>query len=197
MEKILSEELNKIMSSVGNVAGIYTLIDSYYQLYIMNSDQYQDLVDEALPEATWPENEELLLPVEMRPSGIGSALQFLLTKGFCVDEPDGGFNALMLAVGMGDYYMTQYLLEQGADPNSWPDMDELPIEFRRNYYLEDIDIHYMDECDANDGDENCKAALIKTAEVLVKTGKLSAFCGICLLIKENGEISFDRPHMKY
>lgn len=65
------------------------------------------------------------------------------------DTGNGCFNALMLAVGHADEAMTAFLLANGANPHTWPNMDELPEELRINYYLEDIDVHYMDESKLN------------------------------------------------
>ncbi len=39
--------------------------------------------------------------------------------------------------------MTEFLIWNGANANYWPDMDEEPEYMRDNYYLEDIDIAYI------------------------------------------------------
>ena len=47
---------------------------------------------------------------------------------------------MLFATGCGDSYMVNYLLDKGADPNKWPGMDEEPEEYRKNGYLEDIEV---------------------------------------------------------
>ena len=128
-----------------------------------------------------PFSGELKQPVEDRISGIIVALTQLINAGHDVNESDGFLNALMLAVGHGDAPMVQFLIEHGADVNTWPDMDKEPEWMRQNYYLKDIDIHYMDECFADDKDVEYMKALHQTALVLVGLGHLRPYSGHCLI----------------
>ena len=190
MNPKLLQVLHDIEIGKINSAHIYELVDTYYQCVIYKIDEYGD--DE--PEDTsYPE--ELLKPLSERDSGIAEALSVLIDRGYDVHESDGCFNALMLAVGSADESMTAFLRANGADPLTWPDMDELPEEWRQNFYLEDIDIHYMDAC--YDHDEDYKAALLRTAQTFVKMSGLKKFCGLCLLLMEDGSVSLEPPKKKY
>ena len=156
-----------------------------------DEDEYDE--DDEPGDTSYPE--ELLRPLSERDSGIAEALSVLIDQGYAVHESDGCFNALMLAVGSADEPMTAFLLANGADPHTWPDMDELPEEWRQNYYLEDIDIHYMDAC--YDHDEDYKTALVRTAQTFVKMSGLKKFGGLCLLLKGDGTVSLEPPQKKY
>lgn len=85
--------------------------------------------------------------------------------------------------------MVHFLIKRGADANSWPMMNEVPLEGRRNYYLEDIDIHYMDESLANDKDIDYLKALHRTARVLVEDANLGPYRGNCLTIDDAKNVS--------
>ena len=184
----LLQVLRDIETGKINSAHIYELIDTYYQCVIYKNDGYEESKDTSYPE-------ELLKPLSERDSGIAEVLSALIKQGFDVHESDGCFNALMLAVGSADEPMTAFLLANGADPHTWPDMDELPEERRQNYYLEDIDIHYMDAC--YDHDKDYKAALVRTAQTFVKMSGLKKFGGLCLLLTEDGTVSLEPPKKKY
>lgn len=165
-------------------ASVYNLLDTYYQCVIGEIDKMADDVNREKE----PFPEELLQTIEKRRSGIGIALTRLLDDGYDIDGSDGYFNALMLAVGNADSPMVHYLLQHGADANSWPHMEE-SIPGERNYYLDDIDIQYMDECFANDKDIDYLKALQRTALVLVEDAHLGPYYGHSLTIDEEGNIS--------
>ena len=171
MDANIEAIMNKIKNGEVKTACVYALLDSYYF----------DLDD-----ATF--STELLQLVENRNSGIAIALSKLLEDGNNVNEGDKCFNALMLAVGNGDAPMVHYLITHGADAGSWPNMeDTLPNE--RNYYLDDIDIHNMNECFANDPNVNYLNALYRTALVLVEDAHLGPYSGHSLKIDEDGNVS--------
>ena len=173
-------------------ASVYHLLDTYYQCVIGKIDEIAD--DEADWEEPFPE--EFLQAVEDRSSGIGIALTRLLDAGYDIDGTDGCFNGLMLAVGGGDAPMVHFLLEHGADANSWPDMEHsLPGE--GNYYLDDIDIHYMNESFANDKDIEYMTALHRTALVLVEDAHLGPYSGYSLKIDKRGNVSLSPAKVKY
>ena len=188
-------KLMSVMSKIenGNIqsAHIYELVDTYYQCVIYKIDEYDD--DEEPKDTAYPE--ELLCQLPERQSGIFEAISMLIDQGYDVHESDGCFNALMLAVGHADEAMTAFLLANGANPHTWPNMDELPEELRMNYYLEDIDVHYMDAC--FDHDESYKAALLCTAQTFVKISGLRNVGGLCLLVDEKGNVSLEPPKKKY
>ena len=112
----------------------------------------------------------------------------LLDAGCDVDATDGGFNALMLAVSAGDAPMVQFLIKHGADANKWPDMGEVPSSGEGNYYLDDIDIHFMNECFANEKDVVYLKALHRTALVLTEEARLGPYRGHNLTIDEEGNV---------
>ena len=154
-------------------ASVYEIIDKYYQT-IDDGDQYPD---------------EFLAPEEERKSGIGKTLSQALNDGCSVDDSDGYFNALMLAVGSGDAPMVHFLIQHGANANSWPGMNDEPQLEGGNYYLDDIDIHIMDEGFARDKDIAYINGLCRTAMVLAKEAHLGPYKGFCLRIDEEGNVS--------
>ena len=183
--------MSKILNGNIRSAHIYELVDTYYQCVIYKIDEYDD--DEEPKDTAYPE--ELLCQLPERQSGIFEAISMLIDQGYDVHESDGYFNALMLAVGYADEAMTAFLLANGANPHTWPNMDELPEELRMNYYLEDIDVHYMDAC--FDHDEPYKTALLCTAQTFVKMSGLKNIGGLCLLVDETGNVSLEPPKKKY
>ena len=155
---------------------VYDLLDTYYQRQLSEAEK------QAFYRYT-------RIPLEQRPDGIYQELQKLLDEGCDIDETHGGFNALMTAVGCGDASMTEYLIKHGADPNKWPDMEnDLSFE-EPNYYLEDIDINYMNESFANEKDYHFMEALFDTAVVLANVGHLGPYQGTCHKIDEAGNVS--------
>ncbi|MGN0624989.1 MAG: hypothetical protein ACI4I8_01855 [Oscillospiraceae bacterium] len=191
MDSKLKNVLHRIETGDVRSAQIYELIDTYYQRVIYKVDEYDD--DEGPEGTSYPE--ELLKPLAERESGIAEALSVLIDQGYDVHESDGRFNALMLSVGNADEPMMAFLLDNGADPYTWPDMDQMPEECRENFYLEDIDIHYMDACD--DHDEAYKAMLLRTAQTFVRLSGLRNVSGLCLLVDVNGRVSLEPPKNKY
>lgn len=95
----------------------------------------------------------------------------------------------MLAVGSGDAPMVHFLIKHGADANSWPNKGEEPALGEGNYYLDEIDIHFMNECFVNDKDINYLKALHRTALVLVEAAHLGPYSGYSLKISEDGIVS--------
>ena len=193
MDSKLKALLSRIESGEVKTACVYETVDTYYQCVIGKIDELDD--DDVYEEAPFPE--EFLLPVEDRRSGIGDALIQLINAGHHVDDADGGFNALMLAVGSGDAPMVRFLINHGADANKWPEMDETPLPGEGNYYLDDIDIHYMDESFANDKDIEYMKALHRTALVLVEDAHLGPYSGYCLKIDENGNVSLSPAKVRF
>ena len=181
MHPEIEKTLKKIAGGEIKTACVYSLIDSYYMCVVGDID-----AEDSDPEPPFPE--ELLQPVEDRESGIGPALIKLLDKGHNVNASDGDFNALMLAVGSGDAPMVRFLVHHGADANSWPNMEE-SSPWEGNYYLDGIDINYMNECFANDKDNDYLKALYQTALVLVDDAHLGPYSGFSLKIDKNGTVS--------
>ncbi len=184
-------KLETIMRNIENgklkTACVLELVDTYYQSVIWKSDEMDNKTFDCDRE---PFPVEFSVPVEERDSGIGVALMQLIDKGQDVDVSEGGFNALMLAVGEGDALMVRFLIQHGADADSWPEMDEDPSA--SNFYLDDIDIHYMNESFANDKDQEYMEALHRTALVLAEDAHLGPYVGHCLTIDKAGTVTL-RP----
>ncbi len=176
--------LNQIDCSELKTACVYHLLNTYYQFVIGKADEIADL-DDLDNDDPFPA--EFVQPIESRSSGIGIALSQLLDSGHDANSSDGCFNALMIAVGSGDAPMVHFLIQNGADAHSWPDMDEDPPT--GNYYLDDIDIHFMDESFANDKDLEYMKALHRTALVLVEDAHLGPYHGHCLTIDDEGNVA--------
>ena len=193
MKEIINPHLEEFLRDVEDhkvdVAAVYGLIDTYYQKVAYTSPESDDDMEDV------SFSEELKQPVEDRVSGIIVAVTRLLNSGHDANEPYGGFNAMMLAVGHGDAPMVQFLIEHGVDVNTWPEMDEEPEWMRQNFYLEDIDIHYLDECLANDKDFEYMKALHQTALVLAKSGHLGPYSGHCLKISVDGNVTLEPPRL--
>ena len=183
MNIILQEILPRIDCGEIASAQIYHLLDIYYQSVVYLYDK-RDTKEDETEEIPFPS--ELKLELEDRKSGIGEALRTLAEKGCDVNEYDGDFNALMIAVGAADAPMVRYLIERGGDVNKWPGMDDPEPVSGQNYYLEDIDIGYMNECYATNPDKDYLDALYNTAMVLIREGGLRSFSGYSLKVDENG-----------
>ncbi len=170
-EKAFSEE---------NRLTLFALLDAYY--YGIETDVGNDSDNDTL---TFPN--ELSQNIDERESGIGNRLKNIEID---VNSSDGCFNTLMLAVGHADAPMVKFLLEHGADPNVWIGMDEEPNIPKQNWYLEDIDIQYMNESFGNEKCADYLDALIRTATVLTRYGRLNSFGGICLTVDKDGNGCF-------
>lgn len=165
------------------------LAKTYYERYILDSDHY----DPDEPERTepLPQWQELRLALDRRPSGIGEALETLAAAG--VNVRDEGDEVLRTAVGAGDAFFVEWLLEHGADPTVWSDREP----WEQNWYLDEVDLIMMDESFSNDGKEEYIEMLAKTAAVLVKKGGLRNFGGYCFTVDEEGSISFFGPKVLF
>ncbi len=186
MNPKLEAYLHRIETKEIEAACISGMISTYYDRVIAKLDELDDDEDDYVP---FPYSEELHQPVDERESGIGTALTRLLASGHNIDETDGNFNALMLAVGYGDAPMVHFLIQHGADAKAWPDFGEEPIIKDSNYYLDDIDIHLMGESFANDEEIEYMEDLYQTAIVLANEAHLGPYNGYCLKIDENGNVS--------
>ncbi len=146
-------------------AAVIELLDAYYQNCIGSMDDDDD---------SYPE--EFTIPLKDRHYGIYEALLWLANEHFDFNSEYEGESALMMAVECADAPMTSFLIQNGADANKWPDMEELPDIPKSNYYLEDIDIKYLNECWPRT--ERYIKALLETARVLLDEGKTGSFKGV-------------------
>ena len=186
MDPKLTGFLNQIRKDGVDFGSLVHLLDTYYQnvIYKVDENAVDDPYDGPFPV-------ELTLPLEKRESGIYDAVSFLLENGCDINGSDGCFNALQRAVGQADAPMAGYLMMHGADATTWLEMDEEPWVDKQNYYLESIDINYMNESFANDTDKRFYKALYQTALVLEKHAHLGPFYGYSLMIDEDGNVTVD------
>lgn len=185
MNGILKSSIDKIRKKELTSEVVYSFLCSYYDEYIEGLDESED--------APYPE--ELVLPLETRESGVYEAMSWLVDQKYNLDEGEC-FNPLMMAVSHADAPMTEFLIRNGANANYWPDMDEEPEYMRDNYYLEDIDIAYMDMHWPRS--ERYVNALLQTARVLLQEGNTGSFFGLCLAADaEKREISLSGPNYLY
>ena len=190
MDCKLLKTIERIENGEIRSAQVYKLVEAYYDKVIYKTDE----LDGGMPEKE-PYPEELLQPLPQRKSGIARALTCLIDQGFDVDESDGFFNALMLAVGNADEWMTAYLVDHGAKLCCWPEMEEAPGDWQANYYLEDIDIHCWDAW--IDRDSLYAEALLRTAQLIVDHTGAKNFGGLCLRMDENGCVSLQPPKILF
>ncbi|MBP5424274.1 MAG: hypothetical protein J6Y78_17720 [Paludibacteraceae bacterium] len=153
--RIKAGEINK-------ETAVAELLDVYYQEWV---DIYDD---EVFPE-------EFIIPLKDRDCGIYEALSWLAIEKYDFDADFGGWSPLMQSVECADAPMTYFLIQNGADANKWPDMGEMPDWPEENYYLEDIDIKYLNESWPRT--ERYIKALLETAKVLLKEGGTGSYGG--------------------
>lgn len=185
MNSILEKALLRIENGIGTDEAISNYLSAYYDVYIREKEKACDRFGEL----------ELADPLEERESGVSEGLKRLLEAGF---DPNAGevFNPLMMAVGWSDAPMTKYLIENGADANYWPGMDEEPECMRYNFYLEEIDIAFL-HGDHNHDESNVDA-LLQIAVVLISCGNTGGFLGFCLKADpEKREVSVSGFEPKY
>ena len=189
MLEMLRETVDKVLAADPRTDSFLKLMVTYYERYICDSDHY----DPDGPERTepLPQWHELRLALDRRPSGIGEALEALAAAG--VNVCDEGDEVLRTAVGAGDAFFVEWLLEHGADPTVWSDREP----WEQNRYLDEVDLIMMDESFANDGNKEYIEMLAKTAQVLVKKGGLRNFGGYCFSVDEEGVISFFGPKVLF
>ena len=165
-DRIMQNCVNHIKTGeIHKETAVVELLDTYYRECIDDLDDEND---------SYPD--ELTIPLAERRFGIYEALLWLANEQYDFNAEYDGESALTLAVGYADAPMTSFLIRSGADANKWPDMDELPDIPRSNYYLEDIDIQYLNElCPRT---EKYIKALMETARVLLEEGGTGSFKGI-------------------
>ena len=103
MNEILLDELKDIQENPAYEDAAYGFLCAYYDCYI-NSIVEEDIFPE-----------ELVLPLEERPSGVCEGMEWLVKNGCDLNE--GSCNALMMAVAFADAPMTSFLIKHGADAN--------------------------------------------------------------------------------
>ena len=125
--------INQIkVGEIRKEAAVVKLLDTYYR--------YVDSL-----EADDSYSEEFTIPLEERKHGIYEALSWLVNEHYDFNAEYECESALALSVGYADAPMTSFLIQNGADANKWPYMGEIPGIPENNYYLEDIDIQYLNE----------------------------------------------------
>ncbi len=187
MNEILEREINAIKRGERDQEVIVHFLEEYYEHYIQST--LPGGLSYEVEDCPYPE--ELSLPLEKRKSGICDAVNWLIEAGY---DPNEGacFNPLMMAVWYEDAFMTEFLISNGADAHRWPDM----LESEPNIYIDHLDIAYFDK--AWPLDDRFMQALLETAKVLLRDGKVGSFSGMCLKADaENRTITFSPPRFLY
>lgn len=191
MDIRIKNKLNELESQVNCAFKAEEFLEWYYDEYIGHqSDSICGKYDLDAEDIAYPE--ELTEPMVARSSGINEAMKRIVKHG-CDLNLGSISSPLMLSVGWCDAPMTELLLQNGADANIWAEM----INGECNYYLEDLDIAYLNER-WDRTDSAFVDALLSTAKILVTTGRLSDYHDFCLSIDTKTQtISVDRPHYRY
>lgn len=156
---------------------IYGLLCTYY-----NGEIFEELeIDDV--------KSEVYIPLEQRPSGIFEALEILMPMENDIND-ESDCTALIMSVCNLDYYMTEYLIEHGANPLYWYGREDdiklyestgIPMN---NFYLEDIDIRLMDT--SNWSQKIVSDCIFKLTKIILECDGVESFFGICLSAdKEN------------
>lgn len=167
----------------------------------MNENKKEDFLDGYLCE-------ELRKPLDERVIDIKSELDFLIDHhadlNIGKDDGDGDIETpLMMTVGNLDYYMTEYLIEKGANPRV-----KLSDEETSNSIHEGIDYYLMEQVDieifnlswnVRDGKWPVRATTaLKIAGLLHRNGLAAWNDGLCFEFdKETGIPNLDKPRWKY
>ncbi|MBR5595863.1 MAG: hypothetical protein IKW30_00455 [Lachnospiraceae bacterium] len=141
--------------------------------------------------------EEIFIPLEERKSGVFEALEYLVPRERNINN-ESAITALELAVGHIDYYMAEYLIAHGANPNFWEEREEELKEPgpHNNWYLEDLDVAVINDLEIEH--EVVYEHVLKLIKLLTEAGELESFSGLCLAYdSETGEIELHKLRMKY
>lgn len=168
---------------------IYRLLCEYYGGEIFKGVEIGDATSETY------------LKLEERPSGILESLNKLMPLELNIND-ETAWTPLMMSVMNLDYYMTEYLIQNGANPCFWHDREEEIREQKLfgldvdNYYLVDIDIHIMNDIDLSE--EKVTSTILNLARIILEFEGVNSFFGYCLKAdKENRVISVDSFKTKY
>ncbi len=183
MNEKLQTCINQIKAGRIEKEVVYTFLRTYYNCI-------EDM--NAAEDAPYPE--ELTKPLRERKSGVYEAMCWLAQEKYDMNEGDD--TPLLETVAYADAPMTEFLIQNGADANYWPDKDENPEVPKFNYYLEDIDIAYYNENWPLS--DRYISALLETAKVLLTQGDTGSFLGLCLSADaEKREITIGGPKYLY
>ena len=170
---------------------IYDALSAYYETQYIQDEESPDYDESAV-------FFDHGIPLEKRKSDILARIEKLLADGVGLnDAPDGEY-PLMSAVGNYDALMVSYLIGKGADCRKWLAEGEETEPWKRNRYLEGLDIAGMNESFVTNPNKELFQAIFETACVLVKEGGLQEpFYGHCLQVTENREIILTQAQVKF
>ena len=121
---------------------------------------------------------KLMMPLSERNDGICEQLTFFMDQGanvnLCVMNDGVVDTPLLHSVEFSDYYLAEYLLEQGADPGQRITDDGDLVDGKDYYLLEELDIAIM-----NGARGDYVECALKIAALLYRYG-LTDWCGHCL-----------------
>lgn len=187
MRECLKREVDRVTPDENGI--IYGLLCVYYDGEIFKGIEVSDV------------ESEVYMPLAERPSGILEALEMLMPMESNIND-ENDWTALMMSVCNLDYYMSEYLINHGANPCYWVDREEHIKEHEilgipmSNYYLEDIDIRLMDV--HNLSEEKISRCILNLVKTILEFEGVESFFGLCLSAdKENREISISSLRCKY
>ena len=188
MDNFVKNALNEVEAS-GSKHMLSDFLHKYY-----NSPIFDDM-----EEKIW--ETEVFLPLRERPSEVWDAVEYLMSQTTEIND-ESVETPLERAVGCIDYYMADYLIQHGANPNYWEcrleSIEEhkdisVPLE---NWFLEEIDVAIVNGLEIDK--ELVFTHVYKLVRILVDAGKLSSFYGLCLAYKEKtDEIELGKLQLKY
>lgn len=187
MRKNLKNRVEATHKGEKNV--IYSLLCEYYDGEIFKDVELDDI------------SSEIYMRLEDRPSGIFEAFNLLMPLETNLND-ETEWTPLMMSVMNLDYYMTEYLIENGANPCYWFAREEdikeqefLGMEVE-NYYLADIDIRIMDGMDCTS--ETVINNILNLARLILRFEGVNSFWGHCIVAdKEKRKITIQPLEMMY
>lgn len=182
-------DINSVICSGGT--RLYHMLDAYYYnlqgvTVISAAFDEDDYGDEYL--------DELLTPLEAREPPILDCLDWFFQNGANANAGKENF-PLMLCVGIADPYITDYLIEHGADP--FQEVFENEPDGRDNWYMEDLDIACFYIYDKTVGNERFNQAILQTAAVLARHGVTSGSYSSIKINQGEREITVNELKLKY
>lgn len=183
MHNILENLIPKLKVKEKHIVG--ELLEEYYYQIIQ-----EDLIDPSC---------EVFLPLDKRPSGIYKVLKEVIKyeKDINNEEKETPLTKALLNL---DYYMIEYLIKHGANPNYWEEREEDIKEMHGlkpdNDYLLWLDHMILGDLDVSNKVIN--ETFFKIAQTILEFEGVDSFYGCCFTAdKEKRELSVHPLGLKY
>lgn len=156
--------------SARNTSPLYDFLEVYYDGMASRHRAMDSLREDA------GFDEEFMLPVGERPSGVGQVLDWLMAHGADANQGpmvNGGAEIpLMQSVGSADPGITAYLLANGADPTRRVVEDSVSRAHRQepNFFMEELDACLLSAGMAETVNPRYVEAVVQTAALLARHG---------------------------